>query len=87
MKLDSLNKNNISLGLKKTNPSFSVPMSNSLVINNKMKQDEKENEKSNVSTVDQALRTKKIIDTQTISDPNRNIPDIRRPPNINNIPA
>jgi hypothetical protein len=87
MNLNDLNKNNISLGLKKTNPSFSVPMSNSLVVNNKMKQDEGESEKSDVSTADQALRTKEIIDTQTISAPSRSTPDIRRPPNINNIPA
>jgi hypothetical protein len=83
MKLKDLNVNNISLGLKKTNPDFRVPMSNSLVVNNKMKDDEE----SDVTTADQALKTKDIIDTQTISAPSRSTPDIRRSPQIANIPA
>jgi hypothetical protein len=83
MKLKDLNVNNITLGLKKTDPNFRVPTSNTLVVPNK----EGDKESSDVSTSDEALRSKDIIDTQTISAPSRNTPDIRRPPQIYNIPA
>lgn len=83
MKLKDLNQNNINLGLKKTDPSFRVPTSNNLV-----KKTEADNQIDDNSTfADQAMKIKDMMDIQKINDPSRNIPDIRRPPNINNIPA
>lgn len=83
MKLNDLNKNNINLGLKKTNPSLRVPMSNNLV--KKTEFDDQVDDKSTFAY--QAMKVKDVVDTQNISSPDRNIPDIRRPPNINNAPV
>ena len=82
MKLNNLNNGNVG-GLKRTDPGLGTPTSNSMISRNKM-EDDTEND---ISTADQALKTQEIMDTQKISDPNRNIADIRKPPNINNIPA
>ena len=82
MKLSNLNNGNVG-GLKRNNPELGTPTSNSMISRSKM-EDDTEN---GISTAGQALKTQEIMDTQKISDPNRNVADIRKPPSINNIPA
>ncbi len=81
MKLNDLNKNNVVLGLRKTDPSLRVPTSNSLIMKSSIKDENIEND----SVVDQAIKSKDLMDIQSISDPNRNTPDDRRPPQLSNL--